>query len=212
MVQPIKEGSEMKTRIALTALLAIVAAMALGCSSKKVVTRVDTGEVIDLSGRWNDTDSRLVSEEMISDCLSRPWKMQHATDTGKRPVIIVGVIRNKTTEHIAVGTFVGDIEKSFINSGDVDIVASPEERKQVRDERGDQQKYSSEASMKEWGREVGADYMLGGVINAIEDQEKGEKVIFYQVDLNLIHLETNRKVWLGQKKIKKFVARKAYKP
>ena len=30
-----------------------------GCGSR-TITRVDSSEVIDLSGRWNDTDSRLV--------------------------------------------------------------------------------------------------------------------------------------------------------
>jgi penicillin-binding protein activator len=185
----------------------LVLAVALaGCSGGKQVTRIDPGETVDLSGRWNDTDSRLVSEEMISDCMSRPWKAQHVQRAGKNPSIIVGTIRNKSSEHIAVGTFVGDIERSFINSGEAEVVASPEEREQVRDERSDQQQYSSEETMKAWGKEHGADYMLSGVINSIEDQEGGNKVVFYQVDLNLINLETNTKVWQGQKKIKKFIS------
>jgi hypothetical protein len=63
-----------------------------------------------------------------------------------------------------------------------------------------------------WGKEHGADYMLSGVINSIEDSEGGNAVVFYQVDLNLIDLESNSKVWQGQKKIKKFIGRDAYKP
>jgi hypothetical protein len=173
---------------------------------------MDPGETLDLSGRWNDTDSRLVSEEMIADCVSRPWKARHYETERKRPIIIVGQIRNKTTEHIAVGTFIGDIERAFINSGEAEIVASAEERDQVRDERADQQQYASEETMKQWGREHGADYMLAGVINSIEDREGGEMVVFYQIDLNLIDLEKNTKVWQGQKKIKKYVTRPSYSP
>ena len=85
------------------------------------------------------------------------------------------------------------------------MVASAEEREQIRDERADQQEFSSEESMKEWGREHGADYMLIGVINSIEDREGGEMVVFYQIDLTLIDLERNTKVWQGQKKIKKYI-------
>jgi uncharacterized protein (TIGR02722 family) len=183
-----------------------------GCSSKKVVSRVETDEVIDLSGRWNDTDSRLVSEEMISDCLTKPWTAQHWGEYNTHPVIIVGNVRNKTSEHISMGTFIGDIELAIINSGEAKIVASSEEREQVRDERADQQSFSSPETMKKWGQEHGADYMLSGVINSIEDQEEGERVIFYQVDLSLIHLEKNTKVWQGQEKIKKYISRKKYKP
>jgi uncharacterized protein (TIGR02722 family) len=189
----------------------LLVSLALGCSSGKQVTRVDPDETIDLSGRWNDTDSRMVSEEMISDCMSRPWKANHYDKAGKRPTVIVGNIRNKSTEHIAVGTFVGDIERAFINSGEAEIVASAEEREQIRDERADQQQYASEESVKQWGREHGADYMLSGVINSIEDQEGGNMVVFYQIDLNLIDLESNSKVWQGQKKIKKFIGRGDYK-
>jgi len=116
-------------------------------------------------------------------------------------------VRNKTDEHIAVETFVGDIERAMINSNEVTVMASAEEREQIRDERADQQKYSSEESMKQWGREVGADYMLGGLISSITDEVEGEKVVFYQVDLTLYDLETNAKVWTGQKKIKKYIGR-----
>lgn len=201
-----------KWLILMTMALAAAALMSTGCSKKKVVTRIEPGTVTDLSGRWNDTDSRLVAEEMISDAMSKPWKTRHYETHQKRPAVIVGEIRNKSSEHIAVGTFIGDIERAFINSGEADVVASKEEREQVRDERADQQKYSSEESMKQWGRELGADYMLTGVINSIEDQEGGEKVVFYQVDMTLIDLERNTKVWQGQKKIKKYIARSKYKP
>jgi hypothetical protein len=115
-------------------------------------------------------------------------------------------------EHIAVGTFIGDIERTFINSGEVEVVASPEEREQIRDERADQQEFSSDETMKQWGREHGADYMLMGVINSIEDREGGEMVIFYQVDMTLIDLERNTKVWQGQQKIKKYIQLGAYSP
>lgn len=186
-------------------LLLVAVVLLGGCSGGKQVERIDPEQTIDLSGRWNDTDSRLVSEEMIADCMSRPWKMRHVEAKGKRPVIVVGQVRNKTSEHIAVGTFIGDIERSFINSGEAEIVASPEEREQIREERADQQEFSSEETMKQWGREHGADYMMIGVINSIEDREGGEMVIYYQVDLTLIDLEKNTKVWQGQKKIKKYI-------
>jgi uncharacterized protein (TIGR02722 family) len=191
-------------------LAALAAIAVIGCSGGKTVERVDPEAQIDLSGRWNDTDSRLVSEEMIADCLSRPWKMRHIEAKKKRPTIIVGQVRNKTAEHIAVGTFIGDIERSFINSGEAELVASPEEREQIREERADQQEFSSNETMKQWGREHGADYMMIGVIDSIEDREGGEMVIFYQVDLTLIDLESNTKVWQGQKKIKKYIQMGSY--
>ena len=197
----------MKTiRVSILAALVTMLVVSLGCS-KRQVTRISADSTTDLSGRWNDTDSRLVSEEMIADCLTHSWRENHVESTKEKPTLIVGIVRNKSSEHIAIDTFIGDIERAFINSGEVTLVASADERESIRDERADQQTYSSDSTVKKWGKEIGADYMMGGVINSIIDEEKGEKVVFYQVDLTLINLETNSKVWLGQKKIKKYIGR-----
>jgi len=194
------------------AILTAAALMIAGCSSKTVVTRVDTDEQIDLSGRWNDTDSRMVSEEMIKDCLNHPWLSEHMREKAKKPVVIVGSVRNKSLEHIPVATFVGDIERAYVNSGQVQVVASAVEREDLRSEKRDQRINATEETLKEMGRESGADYMLIGEINQIIDSEKGEKVSYYQTDLTLVNIETNIKTWLGQKKIKKFIGRSEYKP
>ena len=124
---------------ALLACVVVVSLVLSGCAASKKVERIETDTTVDLSGRWNDTDSRLVSEEMIRDCLNHPWIAKHMRDTqGKTPAVIVGAMRNKSTEHIAVKTFVNDIERAFINSGEVTVVASAVERGELRSEKDDQ--------------------------------------------------------------------------
>ena len=177
----------------------------VGCSTSRQVQRVDAKTQIDLSGRWNDTDSKLVAEEMISDALSRPWLQNFVTAKGQKPTVIVGLVKNKTHELISTDTFIKDIEREFINSGRVRVVQAGDAREELRDEREDQQKYASPETIKQWGRERGADYMMQGVVNSIVDQEGKQKVVFYQADLELTDLETNEKVWIGNKKIKKLV-------
>ena len=180
-----------------------------GCGAPKTVERIEADTTIDLSGEWNDTDSRQVSEAMIGDCLNHPWIGRHtARSKGESPVVIIGAIRNRSAEHIAVPTFVNDIERAFINSGLVSVVASSSERGSLRDEKDDQSMFASPESTKQMGRELGADYMLMGQINTIEAREGGKQVTFYQVDLTLTDIESNQKIWLGQKKIKKFIQRK----
>lgn len=183
-----------------------------GCSASKQVTRVDADTTIDLSGRWNDTDSRKVADEMIDDCLNHPWINNHGMNTGGKPAVIVGGIRNKSMEHIPVATFITDIERAFINTGKVRPVSSSGERSEIRAERADQGEFASLETVKRMGQELGADYMMTGEINTIEDREGGDQVVFYQTDLTLTNIETNEKVWIGQKKIKKFIGRSKFKP
>ena len=182
-----------------------------GCGASKQVTRVDSDTTIDLSGRWNDADSRMVAEEIIGDCLNHPWINDHGISAGGKPVVIVGGIRNKSMEHIAVATFISDIERAFINSGKVRTVSSASERGEIREERADQGEHAALETIKRMGRELGADYMMTGEINTIEDREGGDLVLFYQTDLTLTNIETNEKIWIGQKKIKKFIERKRFK-
>ncbi|MFP4611035.1 MAG: penicillin-binding protein activator LpoB [Thiohalophilus sp.] len=169
------------------------------------VERLEPEEVRDLSGAWNDTDSRLVSEEMISDMLSRPWVDDFRRRTGKQPAVIVGTVRNLSHEHINTNTFVNDIQRELTNSGRVTFVASRDERQDIRDERLDQDVHASAETRKAMGQEYGADFMLSGQINTIIDMEGRTQVRYYQVDLTLISLTDNRKAWVGQKKIKKEV-------
>ena len=75
----------------------------------------------------------------------------------------------------------------------------------MREERAAQQDFSSPETQKKFGRELGADFMLFGTLNSIVDSYKKEKVVFYKVNLELSHLETNEKVWIGDKEIKKYI-------
>ena len=194
----------MKHYLALTALLALPFLAACGGTQVK---RVDTATVIDVSGKWNDTDSRLTAEEMISDCISKPWLSAASGMSMNAPTVIVGTVRNQSNEHINTATFVEDIQRSLINSGKVTFVASKEERGEVRDERLDQDTNATDESKKAHGQEAGADFMLSGNISTIEDKEGGKAVILYQTDLKLLNMKTNQIVWVGQKKIKKYVKR-----
>lgn len=189
-------------------MLAVVMLLA-GCASLKV-DRVDVDKTVDLSGRWNDTDSRLVSEEMINDVLSRPWINRFRAGRRNNPVVIVGSVRNRSDEHINTRTFVKDLERALINSGEVEFVAGSVERQEIREERKDQAAHASEATAKDEGEEFGADFMLQGAINTISDRIEGKEVKYYQVNLELIDIQSHRKVWIGEKKIKKLVKRSRF--
>lgn len=193
----------MKKAILILLALALVA----GCGGQKKVTRLDAGTVTDVSGKWNDTDARLVAEEMVSDALSRDWILDFVQATSNKPVVTVGTVRNMSDEHIDTETFTTDFERELINSGKVRFVASREQRPEIRGERADQQEFASEETMKRMAQEIGADFILLGSIKTIVDQSQKTRVVFYQTDLEMINVETNEKVWIGSKKIKKEISK-----
>ncbi len=194
----------MKLHILKLSVILLFSFMLISCGKK--VTRIDPDSTIDLSGKWNDADSRMVAEEMIKDCLSKPWK-EKLQSNKEMPRVIVGRIRNKSHEHINTQTFAKDMERELINSGTVEFVATKSEREDIREEKADQMENASDQTKKELTNESGADVMLYGSVNTIADAEGKKKVMYYQVDLELVEIETNRKLWIGTKKIKKYITR-----
>ena len=185
--------------------LTLVLLMTVFASCSHKVSRIDPTDTPDISGSWNNTDSRLTAEEMIKDCLSKPWINSHTDSKGKRPVVIVGMVTNKSHEHIEAETFMKDLERAYVNTGKVGLVQSGKKREEMRAEKADQQTNASQSTMKKFGLENGADYILQGSINSIVDAYKRKKNVTYQINLELTNIETNEVVWIGDKKISKNV-------
>ena len=183
----------------------LVVPFVFACSPS--VKRVETNLVKDVGGGWNDTDAQMVAQEMITDCLNGGWYNKFVTRNGKEPVVIVGTVVNNSMEHINTAVFVEEMQRALINSGKVEFVASSAERGEVRTERLEQDEFASEETRKAFGKEVGADFMLSGVLNSVVDKSGAKALVFYQTNLKLINIETNQIVWNGQKQIKKYVKR-----
>tara|TARA_B100000315_G_scaffold192222_1_gene182604 strand:+ start:8752 stop:9414 length:663 start_codon:yes stop_codon:yes gene_type:complete len=192
--------------IVIVCLIGVIVSL-FSCSATRV-SRIDTASVVDLSGRWNDTDSRLVAEAMVKEVLERPWLENHTRFHNTQPVVVVGRVANRSHEHINIQTFVKDLERELTNSQKVMFIVGRGEREEIRAERREQAVHALESTQKRPSKEIGADFMLQGTINTILDEAAGTRAVFYQVDLELVNIENNVKAWFGQKKLKKVVERK----
>lgn len=181
-----------------------------GCGKTTSVERVDSETTIDLTGKWNDSDSRRVAETMVESMLKESWKNDWYSKNDRKPRVIVGQFRNRSSEHIDMETWTKDIERELINAGEVDFVAMDEERSATRAERQDQQQFSTDESAAKQAAELGADYMLSGFMATQNQKVDGQEVRAYQVHMQLINIETQVKAWVGSKKIKKKISRSSF--
>jgi len=185
-------------------LIAFLAMITLtGCS--RTVTRIDPGTQTDLSGRWNDTDSRLTAQAMIEQMFGNRWAIEFEQRHQKKPVLVVGLVNNKSHEHISTETFIRDLERAILNNGSIRLVEGGAMREELRRERAGQQEFASPETAKRWGRELGADFMLQGSVNSIVDGYRKNQAVYYQIDLTLNNIETTERVWMGNKEIKKMI-------
>lgn len=188
------------------ALILSVTSVLLGCTSS-TVERVDFDSQQDLSGYWNDTDARIVSNDLAEQLTDSSWYNRFIQENDRKPVIIIGSIRNNTDEHINTSIISKKLEISLINTGKVLSVANSSERKEIRDERDDQQINASIDSAKNIGNETAADFMLRGDIKTIVDSDGLKSVRTYFVTAELVDIETNTKIWLAENSTIKKVIR-----
>ena len=112
------------------ALILSVASILTGCVSS-TVERVDFDSQQDLSGYWNDTDARIVSNDLAEQLTDSSWYNRFIQENDRKPVIIIGSICNNTDEHINTSIISKKLEISLINTGKVLSVANSSERKEI---------------------------------------------------------------------------------
>lgn len=180
------------------------------CGPNKTVTRTSatSTEGGDLSGYWNDIDANLVSEEMIKDCLGRPWASDFQQQAGgNKPVVkLMGVIKRTDDRNVNTQYFTKQLERELLNSGRVRVVAGWDQQNINVVERARQATHASDDTAKSQGNETGADFTLQTIVNSQNETDGGGKSVrAYLVNMELIHVETNEKVWMGEKMIRKVV-------
>lgn len=192
----------MKKHFFLPLLAVIALAGTITACGTTRVNRVDAGTVIDLSGRWNDTDVRQVSQSLINDCLNSPRVAEfireyRAANNGRRPAALVGTFRNESSEHIDTAILARAMEAAIVNSGMMDFVAGGDTLAQIRDERQDQLLFTNPETMAALANETGAILLLTGTVTSIVDRAGRTTVRSYFVNAELTNIETRTRLWMG---------------
>jgi uncharacterized protein (TIGR02722 family) len=132
------------------------------------------------------TDSiNIVLEEMIASLLQTL-----ALDKKNKPIIILGIVQDRTEENIDTRNITNKIKVSLLKSGLVRISSLYED---IRDT------FKSELSYQ--ANQIDIDYKLYGEITSIEKND-GKKIdICYKITLNLVNIKSGLIVWVDEEEI-----------
>lgn len=208
----------MKKILSIPFAIILLGALLSSCSSAPRVSRVDSFTQIDLSGRWNDADVRMVSNSLIVDCLNSPRVLQYiqqfsSQNNGNLPACLVGSFRNESSEHIDTSIISRSMEIAILNSGKMDFVAGGDVLAEIRSERLDQLLYASDATAAALGYEIGADLLLTGTVRSIVDRSGNTQVRSYFVSAELTNIENRTRLWMGENnEIKKVIRQSNFRP
>lgn len=201
----------MKCKSLLKSVLIASALLMVSCASTTVKRYSADENVKDLSGYWNDNDVNQVCTTLIDSCIKSKRVAEFEKKNGRAPVVIIGTIKNKSVERIDTSILSKRFQNAIINDGTLEFVADANQREELRAEKYDQAENAYETA-KSIGNELAADFMLQGSVTTIVDTVDREQVRTYQVDMQLIDLETNKIIWSDQNNdIKKYIKRAAVK-
>ncbi|MEX3072732.1 penicillin-binding protein activator LpoB [Vibrio alginolyticus] len=185
-----------KSIIALLGLAVILG----GCSNK--VTYGDAQSVETTTIDFGSTDLQTIAAEMV-DSMMMSGSVAAIT-RGQRPIVFVERIKNKTSEHIDTESITDTISTKMLNSGkfrfvDMDRVESV--RQQLNFQNTDE--LVNQSAAIQFGKMVGAQYMLYGNLSSIVKNARSDKDVYYKMTMRLMDLETGLIEWADETEIRK---------
>ncbi|CAM2847010.1 penicillin-binding protein activator LpoB [Vibrio mytili] len=185
-----------KSIIALLGLAVILG----GCSNK--VTYGDAQATETTTIDFGSTDLQTIAAEMVDSMMMSGSVAAITRD--QRPIVFVERIKNKTSEHIDTESITDTISTKMLNSGkfrfvDMDRVDSV--RQQLNFQNTDE--LVNQSTAIQFGKMVGAQYMLYGNLSSIVKNAGSDKDVYYKMTMRLMDLETGLIEWADETEIRK---------
>ncbi|WCE28632.1 penicillin-binding protein activator LpoB [Vibrio sp. SCSIO 43137] len=171
-----------------------------GCSN--TVSYGDAQEAETTTIDFGSTDLQKIAAEM-TDSMLMSGSVAYIT-RDNRPIVFVERIKNKTSEHIDTESITDTISTKMLNSGKfrfVDMGRVESVRKQLNFQNNDE--LVNQSSAIQFGKMVGAQYMLYGNLASIVKQDGSKKDVYYKMTMRLMDLETGLIEWADESEIRK---------
>ena len=159
------------------ATIALAATVGLSaCGGPTAFTKGQYGdpeEISMLDDKWNQNDMQLIAKKMIGSM--ETWVGGQVL--AEKPIVILELPRNRTTEHIDMTALYDHVKTSLIQSGQFSFLD-----KAARQEIAEEYEYQDSGYVKEDevqgpGNQRGARFLLGGVVTSTIQQVGKNKVV-----------------------------------
>ena len=184
--------------------IALVIIFSSGCASTPNVSYGNPEQVETVTADFGSTDLQMIAEKMVNSLLATPL-----LQSGKRPVMYVSSVKNKTDEHIDTKSITDKIKVTLLKSGRVQFSAVSEANDEIIKQLEYQNltDYVDPSTRKNLGKQVGADYFLYGEITSIKKRAGKVEDVYFKITLNLVNISTGLLEWADEKEIRKSAKR-----
>ena len=204
----LQKGKSVMRSLVIGCAALLAAASLTACGGPRAFTRgsyQDPSEIVLLDDKWTPSDMQLVAKTMINSM--EAWYEGNAM--ADKPIVILEMPRNRTTEHIDMRALYDDIKTALIKSGKFSFL-DKDARQEIADEYQYQNSgYVDSREAKGPGKQKAAEYLMGGTITSTVQEVGRNKVVYYKATFELTDIETTEILWTDDKEIRKDFKKKS---
>jgi uncharacterized protein (TIGR02722 family) len=197
-----------RTPLTLAAALALVLA---ACGGPRAFTRgeyADPDEIDLLSDEWAPSDLQLIAKKMVNSLQSSG---AFASMQG-RPVVVVGKLKNSTSEHIDMQSLADKMQTALLNTGKFQFTDRASRQAVAEEYEYQGSGYVRRDQAKGPGQQIGADYIMTGELASIKQAVGSDEFIYYKMTSKLTNLRTGLLEWTDEKELKKKFRKRGITP
>lgn len=181
-------------------------ALGVGCGGPRAVRGSEVAGLDDqaMSTGLDKRDLDKMLEENLNalrtSAVVRRWQ------EGERPGVAVIPLRNETTEHVdsSLDALISDIETRLVNAG-VRIISLDQQPKLVEEIKRQNASAFDPTKAAQWGKQVGARYILTGRVYSTDERQAGERRVQYFMFIQALDVETSEVVFQNKTAITKAI-------
>jgi penicillin-binding protein activator len=196
-----------RTRIALS----LLAGLWMACSTERAFTKgeySDPNEIDLLSDEWAPSDLQLIAKKVVGDLQVSPAFAQ----IQGRPVVIVGKLKNSTSEHIDMQSLADKIQTQLANTGKFAFVDATARQAVAEEYEYQGSGYVRPDQAKGPGQQIAPDYIMTGDLASIKQRVGSDEFIYYKMTAKLTNLRTGILEWTDEKELKKKFVKQGIRP
>jgi uncharacterized protein (TIGR02722 family) len=196
-----------RTRIAVS----LLAGLWLACSTERAFTKgeySDPNEIDLLSDEWAPSDLQLIAKKVVGDLQVSPAFAQ----IQGRPVVIVGKLKNSTSEHIDMQSLADKIQTQLANTGKFAFVDASARQAVAEEYEYQGSGYVRPDQAKGPGQQIAPDYIMTGDLASIKQRVGSDEFIYYKMTAKLTNLRTGILEWTDEKELKKKFVKQGIRP
>lgn len=188
----------------LVSIVAIGALSLSGCAS--TMQYGDAGSSKPISTEFGSSDLQQIAESMVDSMITFPPMVEMTT--GRRPVVSVDKVKNKTMQHIDTESVTDSIRAKLVRSGKFRFIDRSTDAQTIEELKTQQDSgLVDKNTAVKFGQQIGAEFLLTANFSEIRQKSGSTTDVYYKFTMSLKNLKTGILEWSDEKEIRKVFKR-----